>query len=96
MASMTIEFRGGPLHRITLEVPAHELDSPRIVATPGIRGGERAVWKYVHAAGVPGTIRPFVLTPRDQSRWYGLLTPEVREHIAAVMRANIRPARPLA
>lgn len=87
-----IEFCGGPWDGIMRMEGIGEVPAARVVLSPAAVG---VAWTYLHAKHATGTIRPFVLSSADQSRWYALSLKE-RAQIQAVSRASIPPVAPLA
>lgn len=92
MSETAIEFRGGPWDGIMWDVGSGEVPAARVVLSPAVVG---VAWTYFHAKNAIGSIRPFVLSSADQSRWYALSLKE-RAHIQAVSRALAPPSPALA
>ncbi len=83
-----IEFCGGPWDGIMREVGRGEVPAVRVILSPAVVG---VAWTYRHAENAIGTIRPFILSSADQSRWYAL-SPRHRARIQALSRASVPPA----
>lgn len=92
MSETAIEFCGGPWDGIMTMEGIGEVPAARVVLSPAVVG---VAWTYRHQEHATGSIRPFVLSKADQSRWNGLSVKQ-RARIQAVSRASVRSAAPLA